>query len=187
MPIINTITKQGERSQDITSYFLNNKRTVFLRGEITDESAMDIVQQLMYLDSAGSEDIIMYINSPGGSVTAGFAVYDTMKNMKCDVMTVGCGMTASMGAFILSSGTKGKRYAQKHCGVMLHQVIGGAYGQASDVEIAVQNIKRIKTSINEILAENTRRSIDEISKDTDRDYHMTAEEAQAYGLVDGII
>jgi ATP-dependent Clp protease protease subunit len=187
MPVINNITKQGEKSQDIVSYFLNNTRTIFLRGEITDESAMDIVQQLLYLDSAGPEDVLMYINSPGGSVTAGFAIYDTMKNMKCSVVTIGCGMTASMGAFILSSGTKGKRYAQKHCGIMLHQVIGGAYGQASDVEIAVQNIKRIKTSINEILAENTGRSIDDIIRDTDRDYHMSANEAKEYGLIDDII
>ena len=186
MATVNTTTKQGERSQDILSYFLNNRRTVFLEGEIKDENAMDIVQQLVYLDSAGTDDVVMYINSPGGSVAAGFAVYDTMKAMKCDVVTIGCGMAASMGAVILSSGTKGKRYAQKHCGIMLHQVIGGAYGQASDVEIAVQNIKKVKTAINEILAENTGHSLEEIARDTDRDYHMSAEEAKAYGLIDGV-
>jgi len=172
---------------EINSYFLNNGRTVFLRGEITAENAMDLVQQLLYLDSSGSEDIIMYINSPGGSVAAGLAIYDTIKNIKCDVKTIGCGMTASMGALILSSGTKGKRYSYKHCEVMIHQVIGGAYGQATDVEIAVHNIQRVKKAVNSILAENTGHTIEEIGKDTERDYHMSAEEAKAYGLIDGIV
>jgi ATP-dependent Clp protease protease subunit len=128
----------------------------------------------------------MYINSPGGSVTAGLAVYDTIKNMKCGVVTIGCGMAASMGAFILSSGTKGKRYAYKHCEVMIHQIIGGAYGQATDVEIAVKNIQKIKKEINEILAETTGHTIDEIAKDTERDYHMNAQEAKEYGLIDDV-
>jgi ATP-dependent Clp protease protease subunit len=185
--IINTITKQGERSLEINSYFLNSKRTIFLRGEIKEENAMDIVQQLLYLDSVDSEDVVMYINSPGGSVAAGLAIYDTIKNMKCDVMTIGCGTTASMGALILSSGTKGKRYAYKHCEVMIHQIIGGAYGQATDVEIAVHNIQRVKKTVNGILAENTEHTIEEIGKDTERDYHMSAVEAKEYGLIDWIM
>ena len=187
MAIVNTITKHGEKNQDINSYFLNNKRTVFLKGEVTDESAMDIILQLFYLDSVSSEDVILYINSPGGSVTAGFAIYDTIKNMKCDVVTVGVGMAASMGALILSSGTKGKRYSYRHCNILLHQIIGGAYGQATDVEIAFHNIQKRKKTVNEILAENTGHSIAEIVKDTDRDNHMSAEEAKEYGLIDGII
>ena len=187
MAKINSVTKLGDRTQDIDSYFLNSRKTIFLKGEINDDSAMDTIMELLYLDSTCPEDIVIYINSPGGSVTAGLAIYDTIKHLKCDVVTIGCGMTASMGALLLSSGTKNKRCAYKHCSIMIHQILGGAFGQATEMEIALSNIVRMKKTINEILAENTGHTIEKIAKDTDRDYHMTADEAKDYGLIDNII
>ena len=176
----------GERSYDIYSRLLED-RIIFLNGEIDDNVANLVIAQLIYLEGKNPDkDIFLYINSPGGSVSAGFAIYDTMQYIKCDVTTICVGLAASMGAFLLSSGTKGKRFALPNSEIMIHQPLGGAQGQASDIEIQARHIARIKMKINEILSEKTGKSLKLIEKDTDRDNYMTAEEAKKYGLVDQI-
>ena len=163
-------------------------RVVFLTGEINDVTADLVVAQLMYLESKGDDkDISLYINSPGGSVTAGMAIYDTMNYIKCDVETICVGMAASMGAFLLSSGTKGKRFALPNSEIMIHQPLGGAQGQASDIAITAEHIVRVKKRMSEILAKNCNKTVEQIERDIDRDNYMFAEEAKAYGLVDGIV
>ena len=179
-------TGRGERSYDIYSRLLED-RIIFLTGEIDDNMADLIVAQLIYLEGKdSSKDISLYINSPGGSVSAGFAIYDTMNYIKCDVSTICIGMAASMGAFLLSSGAKGKRFALPNAKVMIHQPLGGAQGQASDIAIQASEILKTKKRLNEILAENTNQDLAKIEVDTDRDFYMTAEEAEKYGLVDKI-
>ena len=180
-------TNSGERSYDIYSRLLED-RIVFISGEIDDASANTIVAQLIYLEAKNPEkDICVYINSPGGSVTAGMAIYDTMKYVKCDVSTICIGLAASMGAFLLSAGTKGKRFCLPNSEVMIHQPLGGAQGQASDIEITANHILKTKKKMIEMLSKNTGQSIKKVEKDVDRDYFMTADEAVAYGLVDKVI
>ena len=187
VPMVVEQTNRGERSYDIFSRLLND-RIVFLADEVNDTTAALVVAQMLFLEAQDPDkDISFYINSPGGSVTAGMAIYDTMKFIKCDVSTICLGMAASMGAFLLSSGTKGKRFALPHSEVMIHQPLGGARGQASDIQIQAEQILRVKATLNRILAENTGKTIEEIERDTDRDNYMTAEEALAYGLVDKIL
>lgn len=186
IPYIVEQTGRGERSYDIYSRLLED-RIIFLTGEIDDVTANTIVAQLIYLEGKdGKKDISLYINSPGGSVTAGMAIYDTMNYITCDISTICIGMAASMSAFLLSSGTKGKRYSLPNSKIMIHQPLGGAQGQASDIAIVAEQILKTKKKLNEILSKNTGQSIDKIEVDTDRDYYMTAEEAQDYGLVDKI-
>ena len=176
----------GERSYDIYSRLLED-RIIFLNGEIDDSSANLVIAQHIYLEGKDpNKDIFLYINSPGGSVSAGFAIYDTMKYIKCDVTTICIGLAASMGAFLLSSGTKGKRFALPNAEIMIHQPLGGASGQASDIQIQAQHIQKIKVKLNKILSENTGKDLKEIEKDTDRDNYMSAEEAKKYGLIDQI-
>ncbi len=176
----------GERSYDIYSRLLED-RIIFINGEIDDNVANLVIAQLIYLEGKNPDkDVFIYINSPGGSVSAGFAIYDTMQYIKCDVTTICVGLAASMGAFLLSSGTKGKRFALPNSEIMIHQPLGGAQGQASDIEIQARHIARIKQKINTILSENTGKSIKVIEKDTDRDNYMTADEAKEYGLIDKI-
>ena len=179
-------TGRGERSYDIYSRLLED-RVVFLTGEINDQVADLIVAQLIFLEGKDSgKDISLYINSPGGSVSAGFAIYDTMNYIRCDVSTICVGMAASMGAFLLSSGAKGKRFALPNSKIMIHQPLGGAQGQASDIAIQAEEILRTKKRLNEILAANTGQDLAKIEFDTDRDFYMTADEAEKYGLVDKI-
>lgn len=179
-------TSKGERSYDIYSRLLED-RIVFISGEITDEVANSVVAQLIYLEGKNPDkDIAVYINSPGGSVSAGMAIFDTMNYIKCDVSTICVGLAASMGAFLLASGTRGKRFALKNSEIMIHQPLGGAQGQASDIEIRAKQILRIKENINKILSERTGQNLEKVKKDTDRDYYMTADEAKEYGLVDKI-
>ncbi|MBD5132089.1 MAG: ATP-dependent Clp endopeptidase proteolytic subunit ClpP [Clostridiales bacterium] len=187
VPMVVEQTNRGERSYDIFSRMLED-RVVFLTGEITDVTADLVVAQLMYLESKGEDkDISLYINSPGGSVTAGMAIYDTMNYIKCDVETICVGMAASMGAFLLSSGAKGKRFALPNSEIMIHQPLGGAQGQASDIAITAQHILRVKKRMNMILAKNCNQPFERIERDVDRDNYMFAEEAKAYGLIDNII
>ena len=175
-----------ERGYDIYSRLLED-RIVFLSGEIDDQTANTVVAQLLYLEGKNPDkDIFMYINSPGGSVTAGLAIYDTMQYVKCDISTICIGMAASMAAVILSSGTKGKRICLPHSEVMIHQPLGGAQGQASDIEIHARHIQKTRESLNRILADNTGKNIETISKDTDRDNFLDAKQALKYGLVDKI-
>lgn len=175
-----------ERSYDIYSRLLED-RIIFLTGEITDTIANSVVAQLIYLEGKNPDkDIFLYINSPGGSVSAGLAIYDTIKYIKCDVSTICIGIAASMAALLLSSGTKGKRVVLPHGEVMIHQPLGGAQGQASDIQIQAQHIQSIKSTLNEILAENTGKDIKKIEVDTDRDNYMSAKQALEYGLVDKI-
>ena len=175
-----------ERSYDIYSRLLED-RIVFLSGEIDDQTANTVVAQLLYLEGKNPDkDIFMYINSPGGSVTAGLAIYDTMQYVKCDISTICIGMAASMAAVILSSGTKGKRICLPHSEVMIHQPLGGAQGQASDIEIHARHIQKTRENLNRILADNTGKNIETISKDTDRDNFLDAKQALKYGLVDKI-
>ena len=186
IPMVVDQTTSGERSYDIYSRLLED-RIIFLTGEITDETANSIVAQLIFLEGKDPEkDISLYINSPGGSVSAGLAIYDTMNFIKCDVTTICVGLAASMGAFLLSSGAKGKRYALPNSEVMIHQPLGGAQGQASDIEIQANHIKRIKEKINKILASQSGQPLEKVQKDTDRDFYMSAEEALEYGLIDKI-
>ncbi len=186
IPYVVDRTDNGERSYDIYSRLLED-RVIFLAGEVTDELANTIVAQLIYLESKDpTKDISLYINSPGGSVTAGLAIYDTMKYIRCDVSTICIGMAASMGAFLLSSGTKGKRYALPNSEIMIHQVLGGASGQASDVEIHTRHLLNTKNRLNAILASNVGKTLEEVEKDTDRDNFLTAEDAKAYGIVDEV-
>ncbi len=186
VPIVVEQTSRGERSYDIYSRLLDD-RIIFLSGEINDAVANTVVAQLIFLEAKDpSKDICLYINSPGGSVSAGLAIYDTMNYIKCDVSTICIGMAASMGAFLLSSGTKGKRYALPNSEIMIHQPLGGAQGQASDIAIAANHIIKTKKKLNNILSINTGRPIEEIERDTDRDNYLSAEEAKAYGLIDTV-
>lgn len=187
VPYVIEQTSRGERSYDIYSRLLK-ERIIFLGEEVNDTSASIIVAQLLFLEAEDpSNDIHLYINSPGGSVSAGFAIYDTMKYIKCDVSTICIGMAASMGAFLLAGGTKGKRFALPNSEIMIHQPSGGARGQATEIKIVAENILKTKKKLNEILAANTGRSIEEIERDTERDNYMSAEEAKAYGLIDEIL
>lgn len=187
VPYVIESTSKGERSYDIYSRLLKD-RIIFLGEEVSDISASLVVAQLLFLEAEDpGKDINLYINSPGGSVTAGMAIYDTMNYIKCDVSTVCMGMAASMGAFLLSGGAKGKRFALPNAEVMIHQPSGGAKGQATEIRIVAENILRIRKRLNEILAANTGQPYEVIERDTERDNYMTAEEARAYGLVDDII
>ncbi|MDX2084342.1 MAG: ATP-dependent Clp endopeptidase proteolytic subunit ClpP [Candidatus Melainabacteria bacterium] len=187
IPVVVEQSSRGERSFDIYSRLLR-ERIVFLGTPIDDHVANLIVAQLLLLDSENPEkDIMLYINSPGGSVTAGFAIYDTMQHIRADVSTICLGQAASMGAFLLSSGAKGKRFALPHSRVLIHQPLGGAQGQATDIEIQAAEINRMKRMLNDILAKNTGQTLKKIEKDTDRDYIMSAEESVEYGMVDSVI
>ena len=187
VPYVVEQTNRGERQYDIYSRLLND-RIIVLSDEVNDATASLVVAQMLFLESQDSEkDISFYINSPGGSVTAGMAIYDTMQYIKCDVSTICMGMAASMGAFLLSSGAKGKRYALPNSLVMIHQPLGGAKGQATDIEIVAKQILKTKENLNRILAENTGKPIEQIYADTERDNYMSAEEAMEYGLVDKVI
>ena len=187
VPYVVEDSGRGERSYDIFSRLLKD-RIIFLDEEVNDVSAGLVVAQLLFLESEDpSKDISLYINSPGGSVTAGMAIYDTMQYVKCDVSTICVGMAASMGAFLLSAGTKGKRYALPNAEVMIHQPSGGAQGQATEISIAAEHILRTRKKLNEILAANTGQPLEVIERDTERDNYMTAEEAKAYGLIDEVI
>lgn len=186
VPMVVDRTESGERSFDIYSRLLED-RVIFLSGPINTDVANLVVAQLIYLESKDpTKDISLYINSPGGEVVAGLAIYDTMNYIRCDVSTICVGMAASMGAFLLSSGTKGKRYALPNSEIMIHQVLGGAQGQASDVEIHTKHLLKSKQTLNSILAENTGKSIEQIEKDTDRDNFLSAQEALEYGIVDQV-
>ncbi len=186
IPYVVERTSGGERSYDLYSRLLED-RIVFLSGEIDDATANTVVAQLIYLEGKDpAKDISLYINSPGGSVSAGLAIYDTMNYIKCDVSTICIGMAASMAAFLLSSGARGKRYALKNSEVMIHQPLGGAQGQASDIRIQAEHILRIKQKMNAILARNTGRTVQELERDTDRDNYLTADEALQYGLIDRV-
>ena len=187
VPMVVEQTSRGERSYDIFSRLLND-RVIFLSDQVDDTTASLVVAQLLFLEAQDPDkDISFYINSPGGSVSAGMAIYDTMNFIKCDVSTICIGMAASMGAFLLSAGTKGKRFALPHSQIMIHQPLGGAKGQATDIEIQAKQILRIKSTLNEILAANTGKPLEVIEKDTDRDNYMTAQEALDYGLIDQIL
>lgn len=187
VPYVIESTSRGERSYDIYSRLLK-ERIIFLGEEVTDVTASLVVAQLLFLESEDpAKDINLYINSPGGSVTAGMAIYDTMNYIKCDVSTVCIGMAASMGAFLLAGGAKGKRFALPNAEVMIHQPSGGARGQATEIKIVAEQILRTKKKLNEILSANTGQPIEVIERDTERDNYMTAEEAVAYGLVDAVL
>ena len=187
VPYVVEQTSRGERSYDIFSRLLND-RIVMLSEEVNDTTASLIVAQLLYLEAQDPDkDIQFYINSPGGSVTSGLAIYDTMQYIKPDVSTICIGMAASMGAFILSSGAKGKRIALPNAEIMIHQPSGGSQGQCTDIQIQAEQILKIKKKLNAILAENTGKSVEEVERDCERDHFMTAEEAQAYGLIDKVI
>ena len=187
IPYVIEKTSRGERSYDIYSRLLKD-RVVILSGEIDDNIASSIVAQLLFLEAEDPQkDIYIYINSPGGAVTSGFSIYDTMNYIKPDISTICIGQAASMGAFLLSSGTKGKRYALPNARIMIHQPLGGAKGQASDIEIQAKEILYIKKSLNEIMAKNTNQNIKKISQDTDRDFFMSAKEAKEYGIIDSIL
>ena len=187
IPMVVEQTNRGERSYDIYSRLLKD-RIIFLGGEIDDDTANLIVAQLIFLEADDPDkDISLYINSPGGSVTAGMAIYDTMQYIKCDVSTICVGMAASMGAFLLAAGCKGKRKALPNCEIMIHQPLGGARGQATDVAIQAEQLLKIKKKMNEILSQRTGQTIEKVSQDTERDNYMGAEAALAYGIVDEII
>lgn len=187
VPVVIEQSSRGERSFDIFSRLLR-ERIIFLGTPVDDMVANLIVAQMLLLDSENPEkDIMLYINSPGGSVTAGFAIYDTMQHIRADVSTICLGQAASMGAFLLAAGAKGKRMALPHSRVLIHQPLGGAQGQATDIEIQAAEIIRIKKSLNEILAERTGQSIKKLEKDTDRDYIMTPTEALEYGMIDKVV
>ena len=187
VPMVVEQTSRGERSYDIFSRLLKD-RIIMLSGEINDTVSNLVVAQLLFLESEDPDkDIYLYINSPGGSVTAGMAIYDTMQYIKCDVSTICIGMAASMGAFLLSSGAKGKRFALPNSEIMIHQPLGGFQGQATDFDIHAKRILKIKESLNKILSENTNQPIEKIKADVERDYFMTADEAMNYGLVDKVI
>ena len=187
VPYVIEQNSRGERSYDIYSRLLKD-RIIFLGEEINDAVASTVVAQLLFLESEDpGKDIHMYINSPGGSVTAGMAIYDTMNYVKCDVSTTCIGMAASMGAFRLSSGAKGKRYALPNAEVMIHQPLGGAQGQATEIQIAAEHILKTKKKLNQILADNAGKPVEEVEKDTDRDNWLSADEAKEYGLIDEVI
>ena len=187
VPYVVEQTSRGERSYDIFSRLLND-RIIFLSEEVNDTTASLIVAQMLYLEAQDPEkDIQFYINSPGGSVTAGMAIYDTMQYVKCDISTICIGMAASMGAFLLSSGTKGKRIALPNAEIMIHQPSGGAQGQVTDIQIHAQRILEIKRKLNEILAKNTGKPVEQVALDCERDHFLSAEEAKEYGLIDKVI
>ena len=187
VPYVVEQTARGERSYDIFSRLLND-RIIMLSDEVNDSTASLVVAQLLYLEGQDPDkDISLYINSPGGSISAGMAIHDTMKYIKCDVSTICMGMAASMGAFLLASGTKGKRLALPNAEIMIHQPLGGAQGQASDIEIQAKQIQKIKSKINKILSEQTGKPLSQVEKDTDRDYYMSALESKEYGLIDRVI
>lgn len=187
VPYVVEQTSRGERSYDIFSRLLND-RIIFLSEEVNDTTASLIVAQMLYLEAQDPDkDIQFYINSPGGNVTSGMAIYDTMQYIKCDVSTICIGMAASMGAFLLSSGAKGKRIALPNAEIMIHQPSGGAQGQVTDVQIHAQRIIDIKKKLNEILAANTGKPVEQVTQDTERDHFLTAEEAKEYGLIDKVI
>ena len=187
VPYVIEQTSRGERSYDIYSRLLKD-RIIFLGEEVNDVSAGLIVSQLLFLEAEDpGKDIQLYINSPGGSVTAGMAIYDTMQYIKCDVSTICLGMAASMGAFLLAGGAKGKRFALPHSTIMIHQPSGGAQGQATEIQIVADHIAQTKRTLNELLAANTGQPLEVVERDTDRDNYMTAEEAKAYGLIDGVV
>ena len=187
VPYVVEQTGNGERSYDMFSRLLND-RIIVLSDEVNDATASLVIAQLLYLESQDPEkDISLYINSPGGSVSAGLAIYDTMQYIKCDVSTICMGMAASMGAFLLSAGAKGKRYALPNAEIMIHQPLGGAKGQATEIILAADHIKKTRENLNRILSENTGKPLEEIEKDTERDNFMSASEAMEYGLVDKVI
>ncbi len=187
VPMVVEQTSRGERSYDIYSRLLND-RIIFLADEVNDVTASLVVAQLLYLEAQDPDkDIYLYINSPGGSISAGMAIYDTMNYIKCDVCTICIGMAASMGAFLLSSGTRGKRFALPNAEVMIHQPLGGMKGQASDIKIHADHILRIREKLNKILSEQTGQTLETIERDTERDNYMTADQAAEYGLVDKVI
>ena len=187
VPMVVEQSNRGERSYDIYSRLLKD-RIIFLGEEVNDVTASLVVAQLLFLAAEDPDkDISLYINSPGGSVTAGMAIYDTMQYIKCDVSTICIGLAASMGAFLLAGGAKGKRFALPNAEVMIHQPSGGAKGQATDIQITAENILKTKKKLNEILAANTGKTYEQVAADTERDYYMSAEEALAYGLIDGVI
>ena len=187
VPMVVEQTGHGERSYDIYSRLLKD-RIIFLGGPIDDNVANLLIAQLLFLESEDAEkEIYIYINSPGGSITAGMAIYDTMQYIKCDVVTICVGMAASMGAFLLAAGTIGKRFALPNSEIMIHQPLGGAQGQATDIEIQAKRIIKMKRELNRILAERTGQPVERIEKDTDRDNFMSAEEAKAYGLIDEVM
>ena len=186
VPYVIEQTSKGERSYDIFSRLLKD-RIILLSGEINDASANSVIAQLLYLDSLGNEDINIYINSPGGSVSAGMAIYDTMNFVKSDVSTICLGLAASMGAFLLSSGKKGKRYALPNSEIMIHQPLGGVEGQATEIKIVAEHILKTKKKLNQILSKNTNQKIKKIELDTERDHFLEASEAVEYGLIDKII
>lgn len=187
VPYVVEQTSRGERSYDIYSRLLKD-RIIFLGEEVNEATASLVVAQLLFLESEDPEkDIHLYINSPGGMVTAGLAIYDTMQFIKCDVSTICIGLAASMGAFLLSGGAKGKRFALPNAEIMIHQPSGGAKGQATEIEIAAENILKTKKRLNEILAANTGKPYEEVVRDTERDHYLSAEEAKEYGLIDSII
>ena len=185
IPVVIEKTNQGERSYDIYSRLLKD-RIIILNGEIDDNLSNSIVAQLLYLDSINNDDIYIYINSPGGSITAGMAIYDTMNFIKSNVSTICIGMAASMAAFLLSSGEKGKRYALPNSEVMIHQPLGGAQGQATELKIAAERILKLKKKLNYILSKNCGKTLKQVEKDTERDYFMDSDEALEYGIVDKI-
>ena len=185
--VIEQTSRGGERSYDIYSRLLK-ERIIFLADEVNDQTASLVVAQLLFLESEDpNKDIQLYINSPGGSVTAGMAIYDTMNYVKCDVSTICIGLAASMGAFLLSSGAKGKRFALPNAEVMIHQPSGGAKGQATEIQIVAENILKTKKKLNELLAANTGQTVEKVTEDTERDNFMSAEEAKEYGLIDEIV
>ena len=187
VPYVIEQTSRGERSYDIYSRLLKD-RIIFLGEEVNDVSASLVVAELLFLEAEDpGKDIQLYINSPGGSVTAGMAIYDTMQYIKCDVSTICLGMAASMGAFLLAGGTKGKRFALPNSTIMIHQPSGGAQGQATEIQIVADHIAKTKRTLNEILAANTGQPLEVVEKDTDRDNYRSAEEAKAYGLIDGVV
>ena len=187
VPYVIEQTSRGERSYDIYSRLLKD-RIIFLGEEVNDVSASLVVAELLFLEAEDpGKDIQLYINSPGGSVTAGMAIYDTMQYIKCDVSSICLGMAASMGAFLLAGGTKGKRFALPNSTIMIHQPSGGAQGQATEIQIVADHIAKTKRTLNEILAANTGQPLEVVEKDTDRDNYMSAEEAKAYGLIDGVV
>ena len=187
VPYVIESTSRGERSYDIYSRLLK-ERIIFLGEEVNDVTASLVVAQLLFLESVDpGKDVSLYINSPGGSVSAGFAIYDTMQYIKCDVSTICIGMAASMGAFLLAGGKKGKRFALPNAEIMIHQPSGGARGQATEIEIVAEQILKTRAKLNQILAENTGQSLETIARDTERDNYMTAQEAMAYGLIDQVV
>ena len=187
IPTVINVSKSGREGLDLLSYDFTKNRRIYLFSEITDAVALETIVQLDYLDNAGNEDITVYINSPGGSVSAGFAIVDAMNRCKCDIVTICTGMAASMGAFILSCGTKGKRFATPLSEIMIHQPLGGAKGQASDIKIHADHILYIRGKMNRMLSEMTNQPLEVIERDTERDNFMSAEQAKEYGLIDKVI